>query len=67
MVKDRAGRFERNPLSGESWGWALFRASDPDNTVTTNHQDDCLARHEPVRDADFIHSNAYPSLAGTGD
>ena len=66
MVKDREGRFEGDPLWGDGWGWALFEAGDPDNTVTTDYQDDCLACHEPVRSADFIHSYAYPALAGTG-
>ncbi|MEO1329278.1 MAG: cytochrome P460 family protein [Pseudomonadota bacterium] len=64
MIKDREGRFAGNPLWGDGWGWALFNADDPENTVTTNYQDDCIACHEPVRAADFVHSYAYPALAG---
>ena len=29
MVKDSKGRFPKNDLWGDGWGWALFEAKDP--------------------------------------
>ncbi len=62
MVKDHVGRFETNPLWGDGWGWALFNADDPENTVTTDYRQDCLTCHVPAREDDWIYLSGYPHL-----
>src|SRR5215469_8105967 len=42
MIKDAKGRFPGNPLWGDGWGWALFKADAPDKQVATNYKKDCL-------------------------
>ena len=31
LIKDDKHRFPNNPLWGDGWGWALFKADVPDN------------------------------------
>ncbi len=62
MIKDTQGRFADNPLWGGGWGWSLFEASDPLNTVTENYEDDCLPCHVPAKDNDWIYIDGYPAL-----
>src|SRR5262249_53749162 len=35
MIKDAKGRFPKNALWGDGWGWALFEAKDPKKNVAT--------------------------------
>jgi len=62
MVKDREGRFPDNALWGNGWGWSLFNADDPANTVTTNFRVDCLGCHIPAKKDDWIFMEGYPLL-----
>lgn len=62
MVKDAEGRFPGNPLWGDGWGWALFYADDPVNSVTRSYKDECLECHIPARDDDWIYTRGYPVL-----
>jgi len=63
MVKDTQGRFESNPLWGDGWGWALFKAEQPGATVTTNYKTDCLGCHIPAKNDDWIYLSGYPMLS----
>ena len=38
MIKDTKNRFPNNPLWGDGWGWALFKADAPDKQVATSLQ-----------------------------
>ena len=62
MVKDSKGRFKNNPIWGDGWGWALFRAADPKKNVSTNYRNDCLGCHEVAKDTDLVFANGYPTL-----
>ncbi len=66
MVKDTKGRFAGNPLWGDGWGWAYFKAGEPDITATKDYRAECLACHEPVRPTDLSYVQGYPSLKGKG-
>jgi len=62
VVKDREGRFPDNPLWGDGWGWALFRADAPERQVATDYRQDCLGCHEPARETDLVYVQGYPLL-----
>ena len=62
MIKDTKGRFKSNSLWGNGWGWALFNASDPKNTVTKDYKTECLGCHIPARDKDWIYTEGYHSF-----
>lgn len=62
MVKDAKGRFRDNPLWGNGWGWALFKAPDLATQVATDFRNDCLACHVPARQTDWIYVDGYPVL-----
>ncbi|BCR05657.1 c-type cytochrome [Desulfuromonas versatilis] len=62
MVKDGKNRFAGNPLWGEGWGWALFKAEDPKKNVATSFQKDCMACHIPAKETDWVYLQGYPSL-----
>src|SRR5262245_60792662 len=47
MVKDEKNRYPGNPLWGDGWGWALFKADAPDKQVSTDYKKDCLNCHIP--------------------
>ena len=61
-VKDAEGRFPENPLWGEGWGWALFKADAPEVQVSTNYKQDCLNCHIPARETDWVYVQGYPSI-----
>ena len=63
MVKDTEGRFISNPLWGDGWGWALFNADQPNETVTQNYKTECVGCHIPARNDDWIYLSGYPSLS----
>jgi cytochrome c len=62
MVKDSTGRFPKNDLWGDGWGWALFEAKDPKKNVATNYKTDCLLCHVPAKQDDWVYIRGYPAL-----
>lgn len=62
LVKDAKGRFPKNPLWGDGWGWALFKADAPDKQVATDYKKDCLGCHMPAKADDWIYVKGYPPL-----
>lgn len=62
MVKDVKGRFANNPLWGDGWGWALYKPDNKAKNVATDYKTDCLGCHVPVKDKDWIYTEAYPTL-----
>jgi len=63
MIKDEKGRYPGNPLWGDGWGWALFKADAPDKQVATDYKKDCLGCHIPARSTDWVYVQGYPVLA----
>lgn len=62
MIKDSQGRFEENPLWGDGWGWALFKADDKSRNAASDYQTDCLGCHQPAKAKDWLYVEAYPIL-----
>ena len=62
MIKDQKNRFPNNPLWGDGWGWALFKADAPDKQVATNYKNDCISCHIPAKSTDWIYVQGYPVL-----
>lgn len=63
MIKDTRGRFPKNSLWGEGWGWALYKPGDKNNNVATDYAVDCLGCHVPARNTDWIYVEGYPVLS----
>lgn len=63
MVKDAKGRFPKNDLWGDGWGWALFEAKNPKKNVATDYKLDCRTCHVPARKDDWVYIRGYPVLA----
>src|SRR5215510_8112100 len=38
LINDEKHRFPNNPLWGDGWGWALFKADVPDKQVATDYK-----------------------------
>ena len=62
MIKDDKGRFPNNPLWGNGWGWALFKADAPSTQVATDFRKDCLGCHLPAQETGWIYVRGYPVL-----
>jgi hypothetical protein len=62
MIKDSKGRFPDNPLWGNGWGWALFKANEPKRNVATDFKTDCLTCHIPAKKDDWLYVRGYPIL-----
>jgi hypothetical protein len=62
MVKDAEGRYPKNPLWGDGWGWALFNADAPTATVTKDYKTDCIPCHLPAKKNDWVYIDGYPPL-----
>lgn len=62
MVKDDVGRFPKNKLWGDGWGWAWFDATDPKKTTSTDYKKDCQTCHVPAQASDWIYTHGYPPL-----
>ena len=62
MIKDDKRRFPGNPLWGDGWGWALFKADAPDKQVATDHKEDCIGCHIPAQSTDWVYIQGYPAL-----
>ena len=63
MVKDVKGRFPKNDLWGDGWGWALFEAKDPKRNVATDFRTDCIPCHIPAKNDDWLYIRGYPVLS----
>jgi hypothetical protein len=63
MIKDAKGRFPKNDLWGDGWGWALFEAKDPKRNVATNFRTDCIPCHVPAKKDDWLYVRGYSMLA----
>ena len=62
MVKDTKNRFPQNPIWGEGWGWALYKADAPSKDIATDFKKDCLGCHIPAKNTDYIYIEGYPVL-----
>src|SRR6476646_10454518 len=62
MIKDAKNRFPNNPLWGNGWGWALFKADAPDKQVATSFKKNCLSCHVPAQSTDWLYVQGYPVL-----
>ena len=62
LIKDEKQRFPNNPLWGDGWGWALFKADAPDKQVATDYKKDCISCHVPAKSTDWIYVQGYPVL-----
>jgi hypothetical protein len=63
LIKDDRHRFPNNPLWGEGWGWALFKAGAPDRQVAVDYKKDCLGCRIPATPTDHIYVQGYPVLS----
>jgi cytochrome c len=63
MIKDAKGRFPKNDLWGDGWGWALYEAKDPKQNVATDYKTDCKICHIPAKKDDWVYIQGYPVLA----
>jgi hypothetical protein len=63
MIKDAKGRFPKNDLWGDGWGWALYEAKDPKKNVATDYKFDCKVCHVPAKKDDWVYIRGYPVLA----
>ena len=63
MIKDEKGRYPGNPLWGDGWGWALYKADAPDKQVAVDYKKDCLGCHVPAKATDWVYVQGYPNLA----
>jgi hypothetical protein len=61
-IKDTKNRYPNNPLWGDGWGWALFKADVPDKQVSTNYKKDCLSCHVPAKTNDWTYVQGFPPL-----
>jgi hypothetical protein len=59
QIKDAKNRFPNNPLWGDGWGWALFKADAPDKQVATDYKKDCLGCHIPAKSTDWTYVQGY--------
>jgi cytochrome c len=62
MIKDAKGRFPKNDLWGDGWGWALYEAKDPKKNVATDYKLDCRTCHVPAKKDDWLYVRGYPAL-----
>src|SRR5215813_5976520 len=62
MIKDEKNRYPNNPLWGDGWAWALFKADAPDEQVATDYKKDCLTCHVPARSTNWVYVQGYPVL-----
>ena len=61
-IKDTKNRYPNNPLWGDGWGWALFKADAPDKQVSTDYKKDCLSCHIPAKSTDWTYVQGFPPL-----
>jgi len=62
MVKDGGGRYPRNKLWGDGWGWSWFDAANPSKTTSIDYKTDCRSCHVPAQASDWIYVGGYPPL-----
>jgi hypothetical protein len=63
MIKDAKGRFPKNDLWGDGWGWALYEVKDSKRNVATDYKLDCRMCHVPAQRGDWVYIRGYPVLA----
>src|SRR5215475_11489676 len=63
MIKDDKGRYPGNPLWGDGWGWALYKADAPEKQVATDYKKDCIGCHLPAKSDDWVYVQGYPVLS----
>ena len=63
MIKDDKGRYPGNPLWGDGWGWALYKADAPEKQVATDYKKDCIGCHLPAKSNDWVYVQGYPVLS----
>jgi hypothetical protein len=61
-IKDTKNRYPNNPLWGDGWGWALFKADAADKQVATDYKKDCLSCHVPAKSNDWTYVQGFPPL-----
>jgi len=61
-IKDEKDRYGNNPLWGNGWGWALFKADAPDKQVAIDYKKDCLGCHVPAKSTDWTYVQGFPPL-----
>ena len=64
MIKDSKNRFADKPQWGEGWGWALFKPGETGKNAVSDFRKDCLGCHLPVKNKDWVYTEAYPVLRG---
>ncbi|HYO83374.1 MAG TPA: cytochrome P460 family protein [Bryobacteraceae bacterium] len=62
MIRDEKGRYPKNTLWGNGWGWALFKSDAPDKQVANDYKKDCLGCHVPAKSTDWVYIRGYPVL-----
>jgi len=66
MVRDQKNRFPDNKAWGEGWGWALFKADQPEKNLTTNWKgagfNNCYGCHIPAQATDWVYIDGYPTI-----
>lgn len=62
MIKDSKRRFPDNPLWGDGWGWALYKADAPSKNAATDYKIDCIGCHIPAKATDWVYIEGYPAL-----
>ena len=62
MLKDSNGRYARNKLWGDGWGWSWFDADNPSKTTSTDYKTNCRACHVPAQASDWVYVDGYPPL-----
>jgi hypothetical protein len=62
MVKDDVGRFPKNKLWGDGWGWSWFDAVNLKKTTSKDYKKDCLHCHVPAQASGWIYVDGYPPL-----
>ena len=62
MIKDTNNRFAGNPVWGDGWGWALFKADSTAKNSASDYKQDCLGCHVPAKANDWVYTEAYPIL-----
>ncbi len=63
MIKDTKGRFDNNPTWGDGCGWALIKANNTKENVTTNYRTECIGCHMPAKKTDWVYIEGYPTLS----
>ena len=61
MIKDVKGRFPNNPLWGNGWRWALFKAYNPAKRMATKYKNECLNCNTQARSNNWVYVDGCPT------